>query len=80
MVNHRTTRGPPLTKPIRVAVVPEPPGGSTDPVVAAVVRRAADILANAGYDVVNVCPPRYEDATTCWAKFVVGTHSLRLSR
>jgi amidase len=80
MVNHRTTRGPPLTKPIRVAVVPEPPGGSTDPVVAAVVRRAADILANAGYDVVNVCPPRYEDATTCWAKFVVGDFRAILAR
>ncbi len=64
--------GPPLTKPIRVAVVAEPPGGSTDPVVAAVVRRAADALTNAGYDVVDVCPPRYEDAITCWAKFVVG--------
>lgn len=64
--------GLPLTKPIRVAVVPEPPGGSTDTVVAGTVRRAADALTNAGYDVVNACPPRYEDAITCWAKFVVG--------
>jgi amidase len=33
------------------------------------VRRAADALSNAGYEVVNACPPRYEDAITCWAKF-----------
>jgi amidase len=62
--------GPPLAKPIRVAVAAEPPGGSTDPVIAAVVRRAADALSNAGYEVVNACPPRCEDAITCWTKFV----------
>jgi amidase len=61
--------GPPLSKPIRVAVVAEPPAGSTDPVIAGVVRRAADVLANAGYEVVNACPTRYEDAITCWTKF-----------
>ena len=33
--------GPPLAGPIRVAVLSEPPGGSTDPKVAAIVRRAA---------------------------------------
>ncbi len=61
--------GAPLKKPIRVAVAAEPPGGSTDPVIAGVVRRAADALSNAGYEVVNACPSRYEDAITCWAKF-----------
>jgi amidase len=61
--------GAPLTKPIRVAVATEPPGGSTDPVIAGVVNRAADALANAGYEVVNACPPRYEDAIICWVKF-----------
>ncbi len=80
MVNHRKLAGTPLTKPIRVAVVAEPPGGSTDPVVAAVARRAADTLSNAGYDVVNVCLPRYEDAITCWAKFVVGDFCAILAR
>jgi len=60
--------GPSLTKPIRVAVAAEPPGGSTDPVIANVVRRAADALTDAGYEVVNACPPRYEEAIACWAK------------
>ena len=54
--------GPSLTPPIRVAVMPEPPGGSTNPVVAATVRRASLALADAGYVVEEICPPRYEDA------------------
>ena len=33
-----------------------------DPQVAATVRRAAQALADAGYVVEEVCPPRYEDA------------------
>src|SRR6266478_2740366 len=41
--------GPPLAPPIRVAVMPEPPGGGTDAKVAATVRRAAQALADAGY-------------------------------
>ncbi len=64
--------GPPLTHPIRVAVLPEPPGGSTDPKVAAVVRRAAQALADAGYVVEEACPPRYEDAVSCWARLIMG--------
>src|SRR5438445_1136534 len=49
--------GPPLAKPIRVAVLAEPPGGSTHPVVAATVRRAAQALADAGCVVEEVSPP-----------------------
>jgi amidase len=64
--------GPPLTPPIRVAVMPEPPGGSTDPAVAAAVRRASLALADAGYAVEEVCPPRYEDAISCWARLILG--------
>jgi amidase len=33
-----------IARPIRIAVLPEPPGGSTDPKVAAIVRRAAQAL------------------------------------
>lgn len=64
--------GPPLGRPIRVAVVAEPPGGGTDPQVAATVRRAAQALAEAGYVVEEVCPPRYEDAISCWARLIMG--------
>ena len=64
--------GPKLGRPIRVAVLAEPPGGSTHPQVAATVRRAAQALADAGYVVEEVAPPRYEDAISCWARLIMG--------
>src|SRR5438552_8876049 len=64
--------GLPLARPIRVAVVPEPPGGGTDPKVAATVRRAAQALADAGYVVEEAFPPRYEDAVGCSALLIMG--------
>ncbi len=64
--------GPALAGRIRVAVVPAPPGGGVDPVVSDAVRRAADALADAGYDVVEACPPRYEEAVEVWARFIMG--------
>jgi amidase len=67
--------GKPLPRPIRVAVVPAPPGGSVDRAVSYAVRRAADVLANDGYDVIETCPPRYEEATEVWARFVLGDYA-----
>jgi amidase len=64
--------GPAMTRPIRVTVVPNPPGGSCDPIIASVVRRAADTLSNAGYDVVEACPPRYEEVVAAWARLLLG--------
>ena len=64
--------GPALARPLRVAVAAEPPGGSTHPAVAAAVRTAARALADAGYVVEEVCPPRYEDAIGCWARLITG--------
>jgi amidase len=63
---------PAAARPLRVAVLAEPPGGRTDPTVAAVVRRAADALAAAGYEVVQVTPPRYEEAVAAWARLLIG--------
>ena len=45
----------------RVAMVAEPPGGSTDPLVA----------ETAGYVVQEVAPPRYEDAVSTWTALIV---------
>jgi amidase len=64
--------GPALPRPLRVAVVAEPPGGGTHPAVAATVRRAARALAEAGYAVEEVAPPRYEDAIGCWGRLIIG--------
>jgi amidase len=72
--------GPALAGPIRVAVVPEPPGGSTDAKVAAAVRRAARALQEAGYEVIEACPPRYEEAVAAWGRFLLGDFALVLDQ
>jgi amidase len=41
----------------RVALVAEPPGGDTQPEIAAAARRAGDALAGAGYEIVEAVPP-----------------------
>lgn len=51
---------------IRIAVLPEPPGGDTHPEVAAAVRHAADQLADAGHDVVEATPPGYAETIDLW--------------
>jgi amidase len=63
--------GLPVSRPIRVAVMAEPPGGSTHPAVAVAVRRAAEALADAGYAVEEGCPPRFEDAVNCWSRLLI---------
>jgi amidase len=68
--------GAPVRGPIRVAVVAQPPGGRTDSSIAAIVRRAADALASAGYEVVDDCPPRFEEAIDAWAQFLLGDFAL----
>jgi amidase len=52
---------------LKVAVLAEPPGGSTHSGVAAAVRRAADALADDGFDVAEAVPPDYEQALELWA-------------
>src|SRR5215475_8599201 len=55
-----------------VAVLPEPPGGSTHPEVAVAVRRAADALADDGFKVTEVVPPDYEQALELWSTILIG--------
>ena len=54
-----------------VAVLPEPPGGSTHPGVAAAVRRAADALADDGFKVTEAVPPDYEQAIDLWSTILI---------
>ncbi len=54
-----------------VAVLPEPPGGSTHPGVAAAVRRAADALADDGFKVTEAVPPDYEQAIELWSTILI---------
>lgn len=62
--------GPAPPAPIRVAVVPDPPGGTTEPEISASVRAAAAALASAGYAVDEVAPPMVEAAIDTWAKWL----------
>ena len=58
--------GPAVDGPIRVAVVRDPLGAGIDPHVRAGVDRAADWLADAGYDVVDVEPPQIAEVAAVW--------------
>jgi len=64
--------GPPIDGRIKVALIAEPPGGPTDPKVAAATRAAADRLANQGYDVVEAVPERYVEAFELGGQFILG--------
>jgi amidase len=64
--------GKPIAAPIRVAVLSSLPDGPLEPAVADAVRGAADALSDAGYDVVEACPPRYEEAIATWKQLIVG--------
>ncbi|MEY2454119.1 MAG: amidase [Acidimicrobiaceae bacterium] len=68
--------GPALAAPIRVALVPEPPGGATTSTVASAVRAAGDALANAGYDVVESTPPLVEEAIDVWGRWLISEIAL----
>lgn len=53
-------------RPIRVALVPEVPGGFTHPAQAEAVRAAGRHLAAAGYAVEEINPPDIEAIIACW--------------
>jgi amidase len=56
---------------LRIAVLSEPPGGTTDPGIASIVRHVADILSDAGHDVVDAVPPDYELVLQLWAMALI---------
>ena len=58
------------SRPLRVALLADPPGGSTDRRVADRVRAAADALAAAGYEVTTDGPPRFEEVVQTWLSFI----------
>ena len=63
---------------LTVAVLPEPPGGSTHPGVAAAVRTAADALRAAGHTVVEAAPPDYETTFLLWTAMLFNElHDIR---
>jgi amidase len=61
---------PTIDRPIEVAVVARPPGGSTDQRVVDRVLAAATALRDAGLSVTEVTPPRYEEVLEVWSDLV----------
>jgi amidase len=55
---------------LRVAVLAEPPGGSTHPEIATAVRLAASALADAGHEVEEVVPPEFELTLDVWGQMM----------
>jgi amidase len=56
---------------LRVAVLPDPPNGSTDPGIASAIRRTADALAAAGHDVAEAAPSSYARSVELWAELLL---------
>lgn len=56
----------------RVALVDDPPGGTTDRRVSAATRAAANALDEAGVEVELVDVPDYEAVLQCWRTLVIG--------
>jgi amidase len=58
--------GPAVMRPMRVAIVPDVPGGTTHPAQAEAVRAAGRHLATAGYVVEEAMPPDIEEVVRVW--------------
>jgi len=63
--------GPPVERPIRVALVVDPARQGVHPDVARAVRAAGEALESAGYAVEEVDPPAVDAAAATWAAIVV---------
>ncbi len=56
---------------LRIALLPQPPGGSTDPGIAAAIRSIGDLLSDAGHEVVETTPPDYELVIDLWGRLLI---------
>lgn len=60
----------------RVAVVVAPEGGDTHPGIQDGVRRAADALSDAGYQLIEVAPPRLIEVYLAWSELMINNLSV----
>jgi len=58
-------------KRLRIAVMTDPPGGTTDAGIAGAIRSVADRLSDAGHEVIDATPPNYERAIDLWRMLMI---------
>lgn len=63
---------------LRIAVMAEPPGGSTHHEIAEVVRNAGEALRSCGHEVVDASPPDFEEACRVWSQQLSGELTLQI--
>lgn len=64
--------GPPVKKPMRVAMVVDPAGrGGVAPEIVAAIQRAAAWLSEAGYIVEEIAPPEFGTVIDLWAQLAM---------
>lgn len=68
---------PPLSRPLRAALVPDPVGLGVHPSIAASIRSAGRALEAAGYVIEEREPPEFERATELWGE-IAGPDTLAL--
>lgn len=59
-----------VNRPLKIAVMAEPPGGDVDARISEVVRNAASALEEAGCVVTEALPPSLEDVFELWASLL----------
>lgn len=63
----------PLDRPLRIAVIADPPGGDpSDAGVVAAVRHCAELLRTLGHDVTDAAPSTYARSIELWAMLLLG--------
>ncbi len=65
-------QGPPVERPVRVSVITDPGGDATHPAVAAAVRRAARLLAEAGFEPADAAVPALDRASEVYYQVMSG--------
>ena len=67
-----------IDRPLKIAVMAEPPGGDTDARIADVTRHAASALESAGCIVTEALPPSMEEMVELWTRLLDNDISLSL--
>lgn len=76
--NSMTAHFSTIDRPLRIAVMANPPGGDTDSRIAGIVHNAGAALEAAGCEVVEIDPPSFEEVIALWGTLLNNDVSLAL--